>query len=84
MFQELTNTKIHLKYTVCTVYDDIVQLQLCCVVVKQGVCMMNELHDKYTFVNKSNLNLNKSDLNSCIMLGFVLIFVCFTYHFRFV
>ena len=35
--------------------------------------MMNELHDKYTFVNNSNLNLNASDLNSCVMLGFVLI-----------
>lgn len=46
--------------------------------------MMNELHDNYTFVNKRNLNLNKNDLNSCVMLGFVLILVCFTHHFPFV
>jgi hypothetical protein len=26
MFQELKNAQIHLKYAVCTVYDDIVQL----------------------------------------------------------
>lgn len=42
MFQELTNLQIHLKYNFCVVCGDIVQLKLCCVVVKQGVCMMDE------------------------------------------
>ena len=51
--------------------------QLCCVIVKQGVCTMDELHDKYIFVNTSNLNLNKSDLNICVMLGFVLFWFLF-------
>lgn len=85
MFQELTNVQIDLKYNFCAVCDDIVQLKLCCVVVKQGFAWWMNVYDKYAFVNKSNLNLNKSNLNlnSCVMLGFVLIFACFTCYFPF-
>jgi hypothetical protein len=41
MFQELTNAKIHLKYTVCTVYGDIVQL----VAIMLRGCQAGGLHD---------------------------------------
>jgi hypothetical protein len=61
MFQGLTNAQIHLKPTVCAVCDDIVQLVaiMLCGYQAGGVCMMDELHDKYTFVNKSNLNFKQ-------------------------
>ena len=41
MFQELTNVQIHLKYTFCAVYDDIVQL----VEIMLSVSQAGDVHD---------------------------------------